>query len=208
MLPGPGASSRSGCCSPSFRRWAAEPQPSPRRLEALLPPFTLLCDAVQACGTDLILYYTTTLIHQTSLYSSDPQLADFLSTGGVGIIALASGIAGLHLYDLLGRRTCLLAGTLTLTVCHAMLAVAVHQGISSLILASVFTAIAASNMSLLPLAAVICSEIFPMRIVGRCARPHPASPSSLEIQVDATPHSSLAERCRSPSWSPAPRRAS
>lgn len=119
----------------------------------------------QITGINAIMYYAPEIFKSTGDGSSSALLQTIL----VGVVNLLFTIVAIKYVDRLGRKGLLLAGSLGMAVCLAIIGAAFYFGLAKgyLVLISILAYIAFFAVSLGPLTFVVIAEIFPNRTRGR-----------------------------------------
>ena len=115
----------------------------------------------QLCGINIVFNYTSTIF---ASIGADLNI-QLMETVGIGIVNLLFTILAMWQVDKLGRRPLMLAGSLGLTILYLLLAFALREQLSTVLVSVfVFLAIAMYATSLAPVTWVLISEIFPNKI--------------------------------------------
>ena len=111
----------------------------------------------QACGTEVVIYYSPELMELPTVKQST------LATIYLGLVQVACTMIGCLCFDNVGRRACLLAGTVGVLLSHICTFLGYFLKNEALNLVGVFGIIIAFSLSFAALTLVVCTESFPMR---------------------------------------------
>ena len=111
----------------------------------------------QACGTEVVIYYSPELMELPTVKQST------LATIFLGLVQVLCTMIGCLCFDNIGRRACLLAGTVGIFLSHCATFLGYYLKNEVLNLVGVFGIIIAFSLSFAALTLVVCTESFPMR---------------------------------------------
>jgi len=123
----------------------------------------------QATGINTIIYYAPTIFEFAGFESHKVSI---LATLGVGIVNVAMTVVSIWLLDKIGRKPLLYIGLIGMAISLSALGIAfalpqLTEALKMIAVLSVVLYIASFAVSLGPIAWLIISEIFPLRIRGR-----------------------------------------
>jgi MFS transporter, SP family, galactose:H+ symporter len=120
----------------------------------------------QITGINIVIYYAPKIFQIAGFASASSAI---FASVGVGIVNVLVTVAALWLIDRLGRRPLLIIGLIGMTVCLAVLGLAFFINSTSLGMISIISVmayVAFFAVSLGPVAWLIISEIFPLKVRG------------------------------------------
>jgi sugar porter (SP) family MFS transporter len=158
---------RTGLATQVERRWSALWSPSVRGLLFIAVGFTVL---QQVTGINTILYYGPRIFALAGVASDRTAI---LATFLVAAVNVLATVIALLLVDRIGRKPLLYAGVGGMTAALAVLSYAFHDqaalgpalGVTALVCLIVYITCFAFSMG--PIAWILVSEVFPLRLRGR-----------------------------------------
>jgi sugar porter (SP) family MFS transporter len=158
---------RNGLAAKVERRWSALLSPSGRGLLLIAVGFTVL---QQVTGINTILYYGPKIFHLAGIASDKSAIFATFVVAAVNVFAT---VIGLLLVDRVGRKPLLYVGVTGMTVSLAVLSFAFRDQLSLghalgvTALACLIGYITCFAFSMGPIAWILVSEVFPLRLRGR-----------------------------------------
>jgi sugar porter (SP) family MFS transporter len=157
---------RVGLAAPMERRWSALWSPSARRALLIAVGFTVL---QQVTGINTIIYYGPRIFALAGVGSDKSAI---LATFIVAAVNVLATIIALVLVDRAGRKPLLYVGVSGMTLSLIVLSAAfhfraneAHMGVTALVCLVVYITCFAASMG--PIAWILVSEVFPLRLRGR-----------------------------------------